>query len=42
MSHNPCFSGKLFAIDTTTSNDPPGISHNPCFSGKLFAIFFNK
>ena len=39
MSHNPCFSGKLFAIKELTLKVDLETCHNPCFSGKLFAIY---
>ena len=36
--HNPCFSGKLFAIKIMFDYINRCQRHNPCFSGKLFAI----
>ena len=38
LSHNPCFSGKTFAISRTKRLNMPLKGHNPCFSGKTFAI----
>ena len=36
--HNPCFSGKTFAIKEWAAKNHLQSSHNPCFSGKTFAM----
>ena len=37
-SHNPCFSGKTFAIKKWSTEKEIKDGHNPCFSGKTFAM----
>ena len=39
MSHNPYFSGNLFAIINTDWISKSNHCHNPYFSGNLFAIY---
>ena len=38
-SHNPYFSGNLFAMSEKRFTTPIDSSHNPYFSGNLFAIY---
>ena len=38
ISHNPCFSGKTFAIQGLQHKSTDLCCHNPCFSGKTFAM----